>query len=122
MQIIAFRPQMIVDHIQDHGQPPGMAGIHQTFQAINSAVAVLGGKDESTVIPPVAFSGKLGHRHQFHSGYAQLTQVVKAADGVIKGTGRGKGSDMQLIDDQFMLCTPLPGAVLPLMTAWINQR
>ena len=90
-----------------------MAGVDQLLQPVWAAVAVLRRKRINAVITPVTLSGKLGHRHQLKSGYAELFQVVKPGDRSLKGAFRGECPDMQFVDDAGFKGNSLPTAIFP---------
>jgi hypothetical protein len=98
-EVVPLRPQVVVDDVEDHRQPPAVAGVDQLLQALRPAVAVLGGEGISAVIAPVPLPGKLRHRHQFHRGHPELRQVVEAGDDRHEGPLLREGPDVQLIDD-----------------------
>ena len=112
-QVVAFRAQVVVDHVQQHGQTPAMAGVHQPFQPLGSAIALLHRKGINAVVAPVTAARKLGHRHDFHRGEAQLLEVVQMGDNRVKGAGGGEGAHVQLIDDKIFQGQAEPALVFP---------
>ena len=40
-EVIAGWSQMVVNHVQNHGQSPRVAGIHESFQFIRRAVGMM---------------------------------------------------------------------------------
>ena len=70
-QVVAFRAQVVVNHVQDHGQAPLMAGVDQPFETFGPPVTVLHRERINPVVAPVAPSRKLGHRHQLQGCEAQ---------------------------------------------------
>src|SRR5579871_2262989 len=77
VEVISFRPEVIVDHIQTHGEAFGMRDIDEFLQISDAAVAVLKRERENAVISPVSPSGELGQRHQFDGRYAKICQFVE---------------------------------------------
>ncbi len=66
-QVITLWPQMVVDHIQHHGQTVRVTGVHQPLQPRRAAIRVLDGEQVDAIIAPVAHSGELRDRHQLDS-------------------------------------------------------
>ena len=98
-QVVAFRAQVVVNHVQDHGQAPLMAGVYQPFEAVRAAVTVLHRERINPVVAPVAPSRKLGHGHEFQGRDAEVFQFVQVGDDRVKGPFRGKSPHVQFIND-----------------------
>ena len=59
-EVVSFRAEMVVDHVQDHGQSLLVAGVDQPLQTLGAAVGVLDGKGIDAVVAPVARSRETG--------------------------------------------------------------
>jgi len=90
-EVIALRPQMIVDHIQDNRQARLVAGIHQPLEPRRPTVGVLHREREDAVVSPVAGPGELSHRHELDGVHAECFQIRKARDDRIERPAGGKG-------------------------------
>jgi hypothetical protein len=77
MEIVSFRAEMIVHHIQEDHEPFLMGGTNQAFEVIGMTVDAVRSKKQDPVIAPVEFSGKISHRHQFNGGNAKIDQIIK---------------------------------------------
>src|SRR5262249_58024421 len=64
-KVISFRAQVVVHHVEYHGEALLMAGIDQAFEAFGATIGVLGCKQIYPVISPVAGTRELYNGHQF---------------------------------------------------------
>ena len=112
-QVVPLRPQVVVDHVQDHGQAPLMAGVDQSFQAFGSAIGVLHREGINPVVAPVAPARKLGHRHQLQGGDPQIFQIIQMGDNGVEGPFRGKSPHVQFINHVIGKGEAGPMAVVP---------
>ena len=69
-QVIAVGAEVVVDHIEDHGQTVAVGTVDQLLELLGSAVGSVGRIGQHAVIAPIAFAGKLRQRHQFNRGDA----------------------------------------------------
>jgi len=99
-QVIPLGPQMVVDHVQDHGQPRGVAGVDEVLEPLRAAVGMLHRENVRSVVSPVAIAWKLPDRHDFNRGYSQFNQVAKARDGCLEGSPAGEGADMDFVENK----------------------
>ncbi len=77
---------MVVNHVQQHGQPEPVRLVHQPAQVIGPAVAPRRGEQIDPVIAPVAPAGEIGHRHQLDRIHAKLGQLGQAAGDPVEGS------------------------------------
>lgn len=68
-QVIAFRTQVVVDHVQSHSHSPFVRGIYQPLQILRRPVGVLNGKRVHPVVSPISVSWKLRDGHYFNGGH-----------------------------------------------------
>ena len=66
MQVIPFRPEMVVDDIQSHSQTTLMARIDKSFEAFRTTVRILDSERVYAVIAPVAIPRELSDRHDLN--------------------------------------------------------
>lgn len=121
-EIIAVRPEVVVDHVQDHRQPDRVGGIDQALEGIVVAVAVEGRIRAHAVVAPVPASGKLVHRHDLQDGDPQIAQVRELADRRIEGALGGEGADVDLVDDLSEHRDARPVRVGPAMRVGVDQH
>ncbi len=76
-QVISIRSQVVVDHVQQHGDTPCMTSLHERAELLRRAV---GGKRRvqiHAVISPPSPARKRRQRHEFHVSDAEVTQVLE---------------------------------------------
>ncbi len=112
-EIIAFRAEMVVDHVQDNGQSAAMCGIDQTLQTGRPAVGILRRVKIHAVIAPVASAGELRDGHDFDDRHAELGQFVEVRNDAIEGALRRIGADVQLVDHRGGQVKALPSLIRP---------
>ena len=54
---------MVIDHIEDYRDFEFVAGVDERFQTPRATVGGLNRVGINSVVTPVAFAGKLSHRH-----------------------------------------------------------
>src|SRR5713226_4486773 len=102
-KVVSLRPQMVVDHIQHHGQSFFVTGIDQRLQALRATVRQVRSVEVSPVIAPISLPRKLGYRHEFHSGDAKVIfQIVEIRDDGSKRSVQCKGPRMEFIENQIL--------------------
>ncbi len=99
-EVVSFRPEMVVNHIQDDAQLALMACVDQLFESFRSAVAVVRRVQIDTVITPTAFTGEFRYRHDLDMSNAKRLQFAEPCYRRLKGALRREGSYMQLVDDR----------------------
>src|SRR5258708_7988845 len=93
-EVIAFRPKMIVDHIDDNSDTPGVCGIDEGMKTRDTAIGILYGERIHAIVTPVAFAGKLRQGHELDGIDAQQHQVVKSLEDALEIMGRGESAGM----------------------------
>ena len=112
-EIVSFRPEMVVDHVEEDHQPPRMRRRHQALEILRRTVGGIRREQQNPVISPVALAGKIRHRHEFDRSHAQAHQIVQPLDGGIKRPLRGEGADVQFIDHGLFPWTTTPILIRP---------
>src|SRR5581483_2900135 len=84
-KVVAFRPEMVVNHVQHGGQPMAMDCVHQSLQRRGAAVGTLRRILVHAVVSPVSSSGELGHRHDLHRRYPEFHKALKVRNDGFKG-------------------------------------
>src|SRR5208282_5279201 len=54
MEIISFRPEMVVNHIQNHRQATLMACVNQPFEPLRTSIRILHRERVNAIIAPIA--------------------------------------------------------------------
>ncbi len=62
LEQIAARPQVVVDHVQDHRQPDGVGAIHESAELVRRAVGVERGERQHAVVAPAEGAVELRRR------------------------------------------------------------
>src|SRR5215813_15494507 len=63
-KIVAFIAEVVVNHIQNHGETDFVGSVYKTAQRFRAAVAGLDSVRRNAIVAPVAHAGESGHRHQ----------------------------------------------------------
>src|SRR5580698_444408 len=98
VQIISFRSEMVVDHIEIDHQIFLVSGIDQTLQIVGRAVTALGRKEQDAVVTPTSLAGKICDRHQLYGGNAEIFQVIELVLNSGERSRLREGSHMKLIN------------------------
>ena len=69
--IVPVRPEVIVDHVEEHHEAAVVSGIDQALQALRPAVDRVRGIEQHAVITPAAIAGELRHRHELDRRHAE---------------------------------------------------
>ena len=112
-QVVAVRPQMVVDDVQDDAEAAGVRGVHQATQRLRAAVDAAGREEIDAVVAPVALARELGHRHQLQRRHAQRAQRIEPFDQRVERAFRRVGADVALVDDQRLRIEAAPASVAP---------
>ena len=65
-QIVPIRADMVVDHIEHHGEPAEMGLVDKSLQRLVITVDMRGGIQIDPVVCPVPSTGKFRDRHDFN--------------------------------------------------------
>jgi hypothetical protein len=68
VEIVPFRSEMIVDHIEQNHQAARVCRFNQRLEVLRAAVAAVGGIGQHAVITPVSGAGEIRHGHEFDGG------------------------------------------------------
>src|SRR5574337_593056 len=55
-QVIPFRPEMVVNHVEHHGQPARVTGFNKRLQATRPAIGILDRKRKRPIVAPIPAS------------------------------------------------------------------
>ena len=110
-QVVALRPEVVVDAVHQHRQPHPVGGIDQPAEGCRPAVGVLHGERVDAVVAPAAIAGELAHGQQLDRVDAQFGQVGQLPDRRIQCALGRERADVQLVDHQ--VSQRHPGEVVP---------
>lgn len=97
-EVIARRPEVVVDDVEDHGQPPDVTGVDEAGEGIRAAVRFVHRIPADAVVAPVVLTVEGVERHDLHRIDAELHQVVEVPDGRVEGPLGGEGADVELVE------------------------
>jgi hypothetical protein len=84
-KVVTLGPKVVEDYIEDNDELFLVAGIHQPFQALGSAIGVLHSKRVDAIITPVSGSRKLGNRHELNGRDAEVFQLIETCNDSLEG-------------------------------------
>src|SRR5579863_4040326 len=117
-KVVAFRPEMVVDHVQRNGETLSVSGIHQTMKRGRTSVGILRGIGVYAIVSPIAIAGKLSNGHQFDGGDTKIDEVREARNQRVEGPFRREGADVKLIKDAALEGDAFPFTICPLERVW----
>ena len=112
-QVVPFRPQVVVNHVEDHRDRPLVALVDEPLQPFGAPVGRLHGEGIDAVIPPAPRAGELGDRHQLDRVHPEVRKLVETPGYGAEGALRRKGADVQLIDRHIGQGNAAPAVILP---------
>ena len=98
-QVVSFGPQVVVDHVEDHGEPCAVAGVDEARQPGRAAVGQACGKGKDAVVAPVAPARELGHGHELEAGDAERAQMRQSFDDGVERALRRERADVDFVID-----------------------
>ncbi len=120
-QIVSIRPEMVVDHIQEHAQSLGVCRVNKALQVIWPAIDVAGGIEIDPVISPVPAPWTLRYGHQFQCRDTQGLQFWELLGQSGVGAFRRIGPYVTLVDHQSGRRQSFPRTVRPFIRAGIDH-
>ena len=118
---VPLGPDVVVDHVQDHGEPAAVALVHQASQPLRPSVRGLHRVREHPVVPPVPRARELRDRHELHRRDPEVDQLVEERhDRFELPLGRER-PDVKLVQDVLGERRRRPRGVVPLERAGIDH-
>jgi hypothetical protein len=121
VQVVAVGPEMVVDHVEQHHQAPGVRRIDQALEVRGRAVARVRRERQHAVVAPAALAGEVADRHQLERGDAEVGEVVEPVERGGERAARGEGADVQLVHDRLGPRPSRPAVVVPLVVERIDH-
>ena len=97
-QVITHRAEVVVDHVQQHGEPFAMAGIHEVLKIVRLSVGIENCVQIHAVIAPSTLAGEIRDRHQLHVGHTQGFQIVQTGLCRFQSSLGRKRAQVQLVN------------------------
>ncbi len=108
VQVVALRPQVVVHHVENHGNALLMTGLYQLRELQRPPVAGLHSKGKHPVVAPVAAPREGGYGHDLYGIHAQLFEVRQLVVHGHEGPLGGERAHVQLVDHQLAQAQPPP--------------
>ena len=97
--VIPARTEVVIYHIEQHGQAKPVRSIDEPLQCVRTAVGLVHSIERNTVITPSVIAIERCNGHQFNMSDAELSQIFKLRNCGVKSALRCEGSNVQFIDD-----------------------
>jgi hypothetical protein len=120
-QIVARRPEMIRDHVEDHAEARRMGGIDEAPEVVRRAIQVRWGKHVHAVVAPPEAPVELGDRHDLEARDPEVGERFQFVDRGGPCSGRRERADMQLVEHLIPEHDTAPGLVAPAVRRWIDD-
>ena len=104
---------MIVDDIEDHGDPEGMSVVYKAAKVLGPAVQAGRREEVDAVISPAEPTCELRHGHNFNAGDTEFCESRQLTRSRLPAPLRSEGADMHLVDHQLLTCDTAPSNVGP---------
>src|SRR5690348_13701455 len=120
-EVIALGTEMVVDNVEQDGEPFGVASVHEPFEIVRRTIGAVWCKKIDAIVTPAALTGKLIYRHELDVRDAEIAEIVKAFDDACEGSGGSECTYVQFVNDGARKRARLPGCVGPLERVTIDQ-
>jgi hypothetical protein len=97
-QVVPVRSEVVVDDVQDHGEPARVARVDQPHEPLRAAVRAVRRVELHAVVAPSARAGELGDGHQLDVRHAEVQQVVEVLRDAVERSRGAERADVQLVD------------------------
>ncbi len=120
-EIVPFRAEMVINHVEDHGQSGFMAGVYELFEFPRAAVGSLRRVRIGAVITPVPAARKLRDGHKFHRVDPQFFQVAQSFPDPGEAAPRRESTGVELVNYHFFRRYAFPAPVFPFKSGMIQD-
>ena len=100
LEVVALGPDVVVDDVEDDGEPARVAGVDESPQAVGPTVGRLRRPEVDPVVAPVARSRELGDRQDLAGRDAELDEVVQPLDRRVERALGRERADVQLVQHE----------------------
>ena len=107
------RSQVVVDDVQHHAEPAGVAGVDEALERVRPAVVLGHRVPADAVVAPVAVAVDGVDRQHLDEIDAQRHEVVEPLDRGVERATLGERADVALVEHRARKLPPGPGAVGP---------
>src|SRR5262249_46346397 len=121
LQVVAVRPEMVVNHVQDDAQAGGVGAIDEAAEVVGAAIYPRGRKEIDAVVAPAKSSKEIGDRHAFEHRDAGGRQLRQFTPGRFPGALARERAHVHLVDYLPFKSGPVPAAVRPAKRAGIDE-
>src|SRR6202521_1389406 len=112
-EIVSVRAEMVVDDIEDDGDPESMGTVDEAAKIHRSAVEPGWREEVDAVISPSEPAREFRNGHNFEAGNTELGESRQLTRSGFPAAIRGEGADMQLVDNELLARAPAPRTVGP---------
>src|SRR5208282_2807919 len=112
-EIVSVRAEMIVDDVEDHGDPESMGAVDEAAEISRPTVKACWCEEIDAIVSPAEAAWEFRHGHNFEAGNAEFRERRQLAQGAFPISLRGEGADMHLVDDKLLARDPVPRLVGP---------
>ena len=121
MQVIALRPEVVVDDVEQHHQSARVRCVDQPLEVIRRAIARRRREWQHAVVSPSARPRKRRDGHQLDGRYAELDQIVEVLDDGGKRPCRREGPHVQFVHHGLIPRPAAPCVVAPLVRGRVDD-
>ena len=108
VQVVAFGPEVVVHHVQKHGQSAAVRGVDERRQLLGPAVTRGRCVRQHAVVPPVAVARPLRERHELDRRHTEFDEIVEPLDrAAVRAAGRER-ADVQFVEHHLVPGPPAP--------------
>src|SRR3954471_14914354 len=114
-KIIAIRPKVIIDDVEEHHQAALVGRIDQRLKVVGPPVDTVRRVKQNAVITPIPASREIRDRHQLDRGYPHRSDMIELVEDATERAGLGERPDVQLQENAFVPRPPDPAERFPVI-------
>ena len=127
-QVVAVRPEVVVDDVEAHGEALGVARVDERLERLRAAVDAARGVPVDAVVTPVPAARNGIHRQDLDVRHAEVDEVVEASSRRLERALLGERADVQFVEDSALetvaagaRVVALPLGVAPLVLTEVDD-
>src|SRR6185312_8399539 len=120
-QIIAVGSEVVIDDIKNHTEPDLVRVIDESSQIVWRTIFVVRSEEVDSVVSPAKLAGEAGHRHHLDYSDAELLHMSQLLLGAAVGAFRGKGPDVEFVNNLTAKAESRPLRVRPGEAMMLND-